>query len=189
MGAVRRGRWRGTAALGEIPSVNRTGVQVMKTTVTTIAIATMALVVLVLAACASRNEAPDPAAVQEQVAEYRAEEIELIRSTVLDDDRADRLIALLGERDRLISDHVNDIIAYRKEMSALNANYDAERESFDVLLNKYNIQRESAQREIIALITAMKKETTADEWKIISKYQIKRLNPRQTAYQQAQGGV
>ena len=161
----------------------------MKTTVTTIAIATTALVVLVLAACASRKEAPDPVAVQEQIAEYRAQEIDLVRSTVLDADRAKRLITLLDERDRLISDHVQEIIAHRKEISALNADYNSERESFDVLLKKYNKQRESAQREIVALIAAMKKETTADEWKVISKYQIKRLNPRQTGYQQVSGGV
>ena len=161
----------------------------MNTTFTKIAIAIIAIVVLVLAACASRKEAPDPAAVQEQIAEYRAEEIDLIRTTVLDEDRADRLVALLGERDRLISDHVNEITAYRKEMSALNANYDAERESFDELLDNYNKQRESAQRDIVALLATMKKETTVDEWKIISKYQLKRLNPRQTGYRDVQGGV
>ena len=99
------------------------------------------------------------------------------------------MIALLGKRDQLISDHVQEIIAHRKEISALNADYDAERESFDVQLKKYNKQRESAQREIVALIAAMKMETTADEWKVISKYQLKRLNPRQTGYQQASGGV
>ena len=161
----------------------------MNTTITKIAIAIIAIVALVLAACASRKDAPDPAAVQEQVAEYRAAEIDLIRSTVLDDDRAERLIALLGERDRLISDHVNEIIAYRKDMSALNANYDAERESFDVLLDNYNKQRESAQREIVAVLATMKKETTVDEWKIISKYQLKRLNLRQIGYREVQGGV
>ena len=161
----------------------------MKIAFKTMAIAATALVVLVLAACASRKEAPDPVAVQEQIAEYRSEEIELVRSTVLDADRAERLIALLGERDQLISDHVQEIIAYRKEISALNADYNAERESFDVQMSKYNKQRESAQREVVALIAAMKKETTVDEWKILSKYQLKRLNPRKTGYPQTSGGV
>ena len=169
--------------------MKQNGAQVMKKTVNTIVIAIMATAVLALAACASRKEAPDPAAVQEQIADYRAQEIELVRSTVLDADRAERLIALLGERDQLISDHVQEIIAHRKEISVLNADYNAERESFDVLLKKYNKQRESAQGEIVALIAAMKKETTVDEWKVISKYQLKRLNPRQTGYQQASGGV
>jgi len=161
----------------------------MKTNVTTIAIAITAILVLVLAACASRKEAPDPVAVQEQIAEYRAQEIELVRSTVVDDDRADRLIALLGERDRLISDHVKEVTEHRNEIAALSADYNAERESFDMLLSQYNKQRDGAQRKIVALIAAMKNETTADEWKIISKYQLKRLNPRHTGYRQAPGGV
>jgi hypothetical protein len=161
----------------------------MKTTLTAIAVVIVAMAILVLAACASRTEAPDATAVQEQIAEHRAQEIDLVRSTVLDNDRADRFIALLAKRDLMIDDHVKEIVAYRKEISALNADIDAERESFNVLLSRYNNQRKSAQREIVALIAAMKMETTADEWKIISKYQLKRLNPRQTGYRQTSGGV
>ena len=156
---------------------------------TAIAIVITVIVVFVLAACVSRNEAPDPVAVQEQIAEYRAREIDLVRSTVLDTGRAERLVALLGERDRLISRHVKEINAYREEISALNADYDAQRESFDVLLNQYNKQRTAAQQEIITLLATMKKETTVDEWKILSKFQLKRLDPRQTGYRQTQGGV
>jgi len=148
-----------------------------------------AITLLQLPACSSRKEAPDPAAVREQIADYRAQETDLVRLTVLDDDRADRLIALLGQRDRLISDHVKEIIAYRKAISALNADYNAQRDSFNELLSRYNTQRESAQREIVALIADMKKETTSDEWKKISKFQLKRLNPRQIGYSQASGGV
>ena len=161
----------------------------MKTMDTAIAIVITVIVVFVLAACVSRNEAPDPVAVQEQIAEYRAQEIDLVRSTVLDTGRAERLVALLGERDRLISRHVKEINAYREEISALNADYDAQRESFDVLLNQYNKQRTAAQQEIITLLATMKKETTVDEWKILSKFQLKRLDPRQTGYRQTQGGV
>ena len=161
----------------------------MKTTDTAIAIAVTVTVAFVVAACAARNEAPDPVAVQKQIAEYRAQEIDLVRSTVSDADRAERLVALLGERDQLISRHVKEVNAYREEISALNADYDAERASFDVLLNQYNKQRTAAQREIITLLAAMKKETTVDEWKILSKFQLKRLEPRQTVYRQTPGGV
>ncbi len=161
----------------------------MKTTLMAIAVVIAAMAILVLAACASRTEAPDAIAVQEQIAEHRAQEIDLVRSTVLDDDRADRFITLLAKRDLIIDDHVKEIVAYRKEISALNADFDAERERFDVLLSKYNNQRKSAQREIVALIADMKKETTVDEWRIISKYQIKRVNPRQIGYSQTSGGV
>ena len=127
----------------------------MKAILVALAATLAAIAVLQLPACASRKEVPDPVAVQEQITEYRAQEIDLVRSTVLDEDRADRLIELLGKRDRLISDHVKEIVAYRQEISALNAEYDAERDSFNVLLSRYNNQRATAQREIVALIAAM----------------------------------
>lgn len=148
-----------------------------------------AISILLLPACASRKEAPDPVKVQEQIAEYRSQELELVRSTVSDQERADRLIDLLAERDRLIADHREEISSYREKMSALNADYNAERESFDALMADYNSQRATAQREYIALIEAMKKETTAREWKPISRFQLKRLNARNLTYSQLSGGT
>jgi predicted secreted protein len=160
----------------------------MKTTFAVLAAIISAISILFLPACASRKDAPDPVKVQEEIAEYRNQELELVRSTVSDHDRANRLIQLLGERDRLASDHAKEISEYRKQMSALNADYNAERESFDMLMTSYNRRRETAQKEFVALIEAMKKETTAEEWKIISKYQLKRLHPRELSYGQASEG-
>ncbi len=161
----------------------------MKTTFAVLAATITAISVLLLAACASHKEAPDPVKVQEEIAEYRNQELDLVRSTVLDSVRADRLIDLLADRDRLISDHIDEINAYRKKMTALNADYNAQRESFDILMTSYNGQRATAQREFVALIEAMKKETTVEEWKKISRYQLKRLNPRKLAYSQPSRGV
>ena len=144
---------------------------------------------LFLPACASRKEAPDPVKVQEQIAEHRNQELGLIQSTVLDQERAERLIDLLADRDRLIADHSKEVSAYREKMSALNADYNAQRESFDALMTSYNSQRATAHRDFVALIEAMKKETTVEEWKTISKYQLKRLNPRKLTYSQLSGGA
>jgi hypothetical protein len=144
---------------------------------------------LLLPACASNKEAPDPAKVQEQIAEYRSQELDLVRSTVLDEERAERLIDLLADRDRVIANHTKVIMTYKEEMSALNVDYNAQRESFDVLVTGYNDQRETAQTELLSLIKAMKKETTAEEWKVISKFQIKRLEPRELTYNQPSGGA
>ena len=160
----------------------------MKTTLSVLVAIIASISFLLLPACASRNEAPDPIKVQEEIAEYRNQELELVRITVADHDRADRLIQLLGERDRLISDHTKEINVYREQISALNADYNAKREIFDTLMAGYNNQRATAQKELIALIGAMKKETKAEEWKIISKFQLKRLHPRQLSYGQASQG-
>lgn len=144
---------------------------------------------LLLPACAWHKEAPDPVKVQEQIAEYRSQELDLVRSTVLDEERTERLIDLLADRDRVIANHTKVIKTYKEEMSALNADYNAQRESFDVLLTGYNDQRATSQKELLSLIKAMKKETTAAEWKIISKFQIKRLEPRELTYNQPSGGA
>ncbi len=149
----------------------------------------LATFILLMPACASRKEAPDPILVQNEIAEYLARELDLIRSTVLNRERADHLIELLGKRDQLVSDFVKIITAYRKDMATLNADYHAERESFDMLMASYNRQRRAAQHEFVALIGAMKKTMTADEWKIISRYQLKRIHPRKIIYGQALGEV
>lgn len=160
----------------------------MKKTDRATVIAITITAVFVLASCVSQKESLDPVAVQQEVTENLAKEVDLVQSTVLNVDRADRVIALLRERDRIISSHVKVVVAYREEMSALNADYDAKRESFDRLLSSYNNQREAAQKEIFGVITAMKKQTTVNEWKVISKYQLKKLHPRQ-AYPEVKGGV
>jgi len=161
----------------------------MKTTLTVTISTIAAISLLLLPACASRKDAPDPIKVKEEIAEYRNEELELIRSTVSDQECADRIIQLLGERDRLVSEHTKEISAYREQMSALNADYNAERDSFNMLMTSYNRQRAAAQKEFVALIAAMKAEMTLEEWKIFSKYQLKKLHPRKLSYGQATGGI
>ena len=89
----------------------------------------------------------------------------------------------------MISRHVKELVTYRQEMAILNDDYDAKRESFDQLLSSYNTEREAAQKDILGIITAMKKQTTVKEWKVISKYQLKRLHPRQEVYPEVKGGV
>jgi hypothetical protein len=131
----------------------------------------------------------DPVKEQEEIAEYRIQELDLVRSTVLDEDRAERLVELLADRDRMMADYTKVIETHRQEMTALNADYNAQRESFDLLVSGYNDQRATAQEGFISLLKAMKQETTAEEWQIISKYSLKRLEPRGLIYNQPSGGA
>ena len=160
----------------------------MKTVLIAMAAALSLLVISLLPACASRNEAPDPIKIQEQIAEYRLQELELVRQTVLDDERADRLIHLISERDKLIASIAKEVGAYRTQISELNADYNADRKSFDVLIANNNSRRAVVRTELVDLIGAMKRETTAEEWKAISKFQVKRLNLRSLAYSQTDAG-
>ena len=143
--------------------------------------ATIAGLVL-LAACAALTRAPDPAKVKAQIAEAREQELALVRATVADPGRAERFIELLGERDRLVEKHARLLSAHREKMAVLAADYDARREDFEAQLTTFNRQRAAAQKETIDVVAAMKAATTADEWKTISKFQLKRLEPRKLVY-------
>jgi hypothetical protein len=160
----------------------------MKTVLIAIVAALFATLILLLPACSSRNEAPDPVAVEEEIAGHRDQELELVRTTITDPERAERFVGLLGQRDQLVAGFTKEVQQYRAEMAKLNANYDAERESFDSLIAGFNSRRAVAQEEFIDLAVAMKRETTPEEWKAISKFQLKRLNARNLVYGQTAAG-
>lgn len=81
-----------------------------------------------------------------------------------------------------MSEFVEEIRAYRRQMSILNADYNARREDFEALMARFNSQREAAQNKFIALTGLMKSETTPAEWTVISRFQLKRLHPRTLSY-------
>ena len=137
---------------------------------------------VVVSSCATLGQAPDPDKVRAQIAAAREQEISLVRATVADPERAERLVELLHDRDRLVAEHATLLVAYRKKIAALSADYDARREDFEALLAEFNRQRAVAQKETIELVVAMKAATTADEWKTIARFQLKRLEPRKLVY-------
>lgn len=157
-----------------------------RNTGTTVALTVAAL--FVLPACAGRKGPPDPAKVEQKLTATRDGEKALIRSTIVSAERADDLIARLADRDRLVASHAKTVADYRTRMSALNADYDSNRSDFEEAVAEYNANRTAWQREFVELIDAMKQEATAEEWKAIAKYQIKKLNPREMAYKTAGGG-
>jgi hypothetical protein len=154
-----------------------------------ILVVAIAMLAVTLLSCASLRQPPDPEKVRAQIAEAREQEIELVRNTIADPGRAERLLELLTERDRLVKEHAQRVIEHRERIAALAADYDAGREDFEALLADFNRQRASAQKETIDLVDAMKAATTPDEWKVISRFQLKRLEPRKLVYgAAAQGG-
>jgi hypothetical protein len=160
----------------------------MKTTVSAVSAILLTTGLLLFSACSLRPQVPDPVKVQEEIAEYRRQELALISATIPDPERAERMIQLIGERDELIAQSTKTINAYREEMSILNADYHADRESFETLVASYNSQRAAAQERFTALIGAMKMEASPEEWKVISKFQLQRLEPRRLTYGQTAAG-
>jgi hypothetical protein len=145
-------------------------------------------IMLSLPACSTSGEPPDPELIQQQIAESRKQELDLVRETVADPDRAERVIEALATRDELIEQYSEEINAHRERMNALSADYNTTRSALEAQLTLYNRQRAAAQLQFVDLVGAMKRETTADEWKTISKFQLKRMNPRQLTYGTAKQG-
>lgn len=144
--------------------------------------------VLLLFGCDLVGQAPDPAMVQQQIEALRTQEREVVRNTIVDPARADRFLHLVAERDQLIAQSREALEAYRDQMSALNADYHADRAGFESLLADFNTRREHAQAQFVSIISRMKAEATAEEWKEIAAFQTKRLNPRELTYRQAEEG-
>lgn len=138
--------------------------------------------------CALRKGPPDPAKVQQKIAAAKDAERTLVERTVTDAERAARVVELLGERDRIVAAHAEAVGAYRGRMRALNADYDTTTEQLAAAVTEYNEQRFGLQTELAELIAEMKAATTAEEWKAIAKYQLKKLEPRELIYGPAGGG-
>jgi hypothetical protein len=128
------------------------------------------------------KEGPDPA-------QLRADETTLIQQTVADPARAERLLSLLEDRDRLIGETTVMLRQYRREMKSVNADYGVSREIIVEMIDYYNRDRAQKQLRFIELISDMKAVTTAAEWKLIAKFQLGNFNPRQLVYDRTTAGI
>ena len=134
---------------------------------------------LLLAGC--NKPPPDPA-------QLRASEKTLIQATVADPARAARLLELIDQRERLADETLAMQQEFRREMHLLNADYAARREVVVEIIDVYNGERAARQLRFIELITAMKRATTAAEWRIIADFQLRNTDPRQLLRRTAGGG-
>lgn len=139
-------------------------------------------ILLIMPACALRKGPPDPLKVQRKIEETKSSERQIIVSTVEDPEKVSELLDLLVERDRLVARHADGVAAYGDKMRTLNASYDASRDEFEKAIADYNEFRRQSQKDFVDLIAKMKAATTAEQWKELSKYQLKKLNPRELAY-------
>ena len=135
--------------------------------------------VAVIAGCA--RPPADPA-------QLRADETALVQSTVADPQRVEQLLALIEERDRLVEETRDMLEQYRREMQAINADYESSRDVIVEMIDYYNRDRAKKQLAFIDLISKMKRATTVDEWEVIADFQLRNLNPRELIYRPLEGG-
>jgi len=132
--------------------------------------------------CASRTQAPDPDELQAKIESTHADYRKLIASEISDPARAKTFAALSDERDRLISKHAKVVQHYSTTMRKINSDYSSSREDFERLVRDYNRDRRAHQVGFLELIDQMKAVTTEKEWKTLSKFELKKLNPRTMSY-------
>ena len=150
-------------------------------------VAILIAMLVITSSCASQDGMPDPALIEAEIAEARVEEQELVRNTIQDPGRAEIFVGLLEERDRLLERLAKQHSTHRHQLAELSADYSAERREFERLLATFNHDRRSAQDELIDLVNRMKLATKADEWRTISAFQVKRVDPRQIVFRERAG--
>jgi len=105
-------------------------------------------------------------------ADVSANERALVINTIPDADRVSQFLALLDDRDRLISEQSELRRNYKESMQMLNSDYSAEREAFNSLLTNYREQSVDTLRLMVAQIEQMKSLTTPAEWAVIADFQL-----------------
>ncbi len=121
--------------------------------------------------------------------QFRADETRLVKATVADAARAERLLALFEERDRLIEETGALLRQYRREFKAINAEYDTGREVHIEMVDYYNRGRAQKQLRFIELITQMKAATSATEWRVIAEFQLDNFDPRRQLFGRIAGDI
>ena len=139
-----------------------------------VGLAILLLTSVVVTGCAMQSVDP----VQRQ-----AEETSLVQATVTDPARSERLLALFDQRNRLIDESRDLLSQYRREMRAINADYDASRDVIVEMIDYYNRDRAQLLLRFIDLLTKMKRVTSADEWTTIAGYQQQVFDARGLVYQ------
>ncbi len=121
------------------------------------------------------------------LAEARAQEKSLVIDTIVDTSRSEVFLQLLSERDLLLDEQIVVTREHIERIETLTKDYHATRADFADLFDGYNTARTANQRRYVEIISAMKNATTREEWKAISKYQLKYLEARAMVYQSKVG--
>jgi len=131
--------------------------------------------ILALATAGGCSSKPALSPEQQAQADRTAYEAEL-RKVIPDPVRADKLMALTNEFQKLLQDTVTHVSSYRAKAAALNANYDATRADYDSLFNQQDAAREAFMQKATALREQMAALTTDAEWAQLKKARLRALD-------------
>jgi voltage-gated potassium channel Kch len=132
----------------------------------------LTLALAAAAGCSSKRDLTPEEQAQADVAAYEQE----IRKVVPDPARADQLIALTNEFQKLAGESIASVKNYRAKVAALNSNYDATRADYEALFRGQDASREAFLRKAGALRARMVVFTDDSEWEELKKARLRVLD-------------
>ena len=132
----------------------------------------MVFAVTIAGGCSSKPTLSPEQQAQADLAEYEAE----LRKVITDPVRADKLMALTNEFQKLLQDTVTHVTSYRAKAAALNSNYEATRVEYESLFSQQDAAREIFVQKAVALREQMAALTTDAEWAQLKRARLRTLD-------------
>jgi len=132
----------------------------------------LVFVLAVAGGCSSKPALSPEQQAQADLTEYEAE----LRKVITDPARADKLLALTNEFQKLLQDTVTHVSSYRAKAAALNSNYEATRADYQKLFSEQDAAREAFLQKATALREQMAALTTDQEWEQLKKARLRALD-------------
>ena len=132
----------------------------------------LALVPVTVAGCSSK---PKPTLEQQAQADIAAYEAQ-IRKVIPDPARADELIALTNEFQKLALESIASVKRYQSKIQTLNSSYEATRADYDALFSQQDAARDALLEKATALRERAAALTTDSEWEQLSKARLRALD-------------
>ena len=124
------------------------------------------------AGCSSKHELTPEQQAPADVTAYEAQ----IHKIVPDPARADQLVALTNEFQRLATESIASVKGYRAKVTALNSDYDATRQDYEALFSQQDARREAFIKKASSLRERMAALTTDSEWEELKKARLRLLD-------------
>ena len=132
----------------------------------------LAFTLVMAGGCSSKPALTPEQQAQADLTEYEAE----LRKVISDPARADKLMALTNEFQKLMQDTVTHVSGYRAKAAALNSNYEATRADYESLFSEQDAARETFMQKATALREQMAALTTDAEWAQLKKARLRALD-------------
>jgi hypothetical protein len=133
--------------------------------------------VLSLVAGVGCSSKPKPTLTPEQQAQADEAEVEAqIRMVIPDSTRADKLVSLTSEIQRLVQEGIADARNYRAKVAVLNSNYESPRVDYETAYNQQEAARDAFVTKALALRARAASLTTDAEWEQLKKVRLRMLD-------------